>query len=158
MARLTLPTISRTEDVVPALRVWQAALTRTTKQLKTPRIPWNFQAQGKVGGIQLNWARTLDATGYEVVWSETGDLSDPIVISLDSPNQVSYFHTVGSSGVTLYYKVRAYNAGDQGRVVYGPYSGVVSSTSQPAPTFIAPVVRDTTTTDAAQVGKGIFIR
>jgi hypothetical protein len=158
MARQALPTLSRPQDAVDTLKLWQRALTKTTKQLKTPTIPWNFQAQGKVGGVQLSWAKANDATGYEVAWSDNANLDDPHIISLDSPNQVSHFDTVGSSGVTRFYKVRAFNAGDQGKIAYSPFSGIVSSTSQPAPTFIAPVSRDTTTTDSHQVGKGIFIR
>lgn len=153
-----LPTVTGLDSVVDTLKLWQRQLSATTKQVKTPTIPWNFAAQGKAAGVQLTWAKADDATGYEVSWSETPDLSSPHVVRLDGADQLSYFDSIGSSGVTRWYKLRAVNVGDQGKIAFSPYTGIVNSTTQPAPTYTAPVVRDRFTNDRAQVAKGIYIR
>lgn len=156
MAQQVLPTVSRDTDLLPALKVWQRTLGVGVKSVKVPTIPFNFAAQGKVGGVQLSWAKSSDATGYELTWSESSDLSSAPSISISGGNQTTFFDSIGASGVTRFYKLRAVNSNGK-KTARSAYTGLVSSTSQPTPAYVAPISRDIQTTDASQVGKGIFL-
>jgi len=159
-ANNTLPTITTLSDFVRVMKKWQTQLNPLLKNPKTPHAPWNFAATRQRGGILLTWTSLsgTDADGYQILRSDNGDFSSPLVIPVTNAQQNSYFDSLGGSTgsttpITKWYRIRATNGTAQNpHSIIGILSGSVTINSiDPTDTSTAAsTVRDISTTDLIQ--------
>jgi hypothetical protein len=157
----TLPIITDQRQLREYLNRWRSTLNRLIRSATPPPPPFNFQATGIRGAIQLSWAPEQRITGtlgdpggpdgYEILRSETGDFSsDLAVIRIPNVNQSTYVDSIGGAPRTFSYRIHA-TAGtlSQPHSVHGMDTGSVRATSLDAnDTTTTPVtVRDNYTSD-----------
>lgn len=143
----TLPSVSRPEDVIHTLKIWERNAHHAITRPPTLKAPRNFTAISQRGGIQLSWRPDPEASGYEIIRSLNGDFSeennpDIVTISVNGQQFSSYFDTVGGTGGSVvqkrWYRIRGISGTNEfphggtalsGRLVRGILSGVIWATS-----------------------------
>lgn len=133
MARI-LPTITKQEDPARYLKVWERRLQPLVRRIPAARVPWNFSAEGRRGGVYLTWRETIGADGYEIERAESVDmLTNPFKILLSGVLNVAHFDAVsptsgGTGTVTRYYRIRSTSGSlDRPQEIRGLWSSVISA-------------------------------
>lgn len=165
-----LPVITDSRQMVPVLAKWRSALRQAVRTALPAPTPFNFQAKGIRGGIQLTWGKVGETKaigqlgetaaagpdGYEILRSLSGDFSsDLIVIPIRDSKQTQYVDNVGGAVTTCSYRIRATSGtAEQPHSVKGQDSGTVKASSiDSSDTVTVPTtVFDTYTNDATRAG------
>ncbi|MDB4870419.1 MAG: hypothetical protein JWL97_1423 [Gemmatimonadales bacterium] len=93
--------------------------------------------------IDLSWAMSPSATGYQVFRSDNGPTGNYSLIASTAANVTSYANS-GLSGSTQYcYEIRSFKTAGK-NTTYSAYSAAVCATTKPSPTFPAPTAADAT--------------
>jgi len=150
----SLPTSTPTVDINQTLSNWQTQLRPLVQNVAPQATPQNFSVTNSRGGVTLNWSPVAGADGYEILRSLNGSFSDDLqIISVNNPNQSSYFDSLGGNAQTASYRIRTTSGtGSNPQSARGPESGPVKHTSiDAADTKSVPVtVFDNATTDSTR--------
>ena len=120
-----------------------AALTVSASGLSATAVTWSE--------IDLSWASSPSASGYQIFRSTDGASGSYSQISSTGPNTKSYANT-GLTGSTQYcYEVRSFKVAGK-NTSYGAYAGPVCATTLPPP-LPAP-----TQVDAVPEGSGVRVK
>ena len=131
---MSLPTISRQQDVLPGLKLWQQRLNGVVKRIVRLRAVFNFKATTSTAlanSVFLEWEPLKDADGYIIERSDSGDFSVPVRLPLiKGGNAASFLDNVGATGLTKFYRIIATSGTvREPHAVEGIPSAVISATS-----------------------------
>lgn len=106
-----------------------------------PRVPVGLKVTAQAFSNLVQFVRT-DGDYYEVLWSNTPDISKAVLVNIGSSQH--WTDNVGQSGVKRFYWVRAVRALASRQAIRSPVTASVSATTLASGTGVTPPPNPTT--------------